>query len=106
MTDRRASRTCGKLTARTRGEPLRVSVCHCLACRELTRSVFAAQGRFPRVAVTLDGTSREFAQTGDEGTTARLHFCPDCGDTVYYLSGSIETSDLPPSILPDPCSRA
>ena len=89
MTDRLASCTCGKLTARTRGEPIRISVCHCLACQRRTGSVFAAQARFPLEAVILDGPSREFARTGDESTTARFHFCPDCGATVYYLMDEI-----------------
>ena len=103
MTDRLASCTCGKLTARTRGEPIRISVCHCLACQRRTGSVFAAQARFPLEAVILDGPSREFARTGDEGTTARFHFCPDCGDTVYYLMDAVpDAVAIPVGAFADP----
>ena len=84
MTERIASCSCGKLTARVRGEPTRISICHCLACQRRTGSVFGVQARFPADAVTIDGASREYARTGDEGTTARFHFCPECGAIVYY----------------------
>lgn len=67
-----------------RGEPVRISVCHCLACQQRTGSAFGVQARFPEDAVVVAGESREFARTGDEGTTARFHFCPDCGATVFW----------------------
>ena len=89
MTDRLASCSCGKLTAATRGEPVRVSVCHCLACQKRTGSVFGAQARFPADAVTVQGQSTEYARTGDAGTTARFHFCPECGAIVYYTMDAI-----------------
>jgi hypothetical protein len=84
MTDRLASCSCGQLTARTRGEPVRVSICHCLACQRRTGGVFAVQARFPADAVTIDGPSTEFVRVGDEGTAARFHFCAVCGCTVFY----------------------
>lgn len=89
MTDRRASCSCGKLSVRTRGEPVRISVCHCLACQRRTGSAFGVQARFPEDAVSITGGSREFARTGDEGTTARFHFCPDCGATVFWRMDAI-----------------
>ena len=84
MPDRLATCSCGKLTARVSGEPVRISVCHCLACQKRTGSAFGVQARFPADAVVVDGASTEFARTGDEGTTARFHFCPTCGAIVYY----------------------
>ena len=58
---RTASCSCGKLTAQARGEPVRISVCHCLACQKRTGSVFGAQARFPEDAVTVSGPSKEYA---------------------------------------------
>jgi hypothetical protein len=72
------------LQAHVVGEPVRVSVCHCLACQRRTGSVFGAQARFPREAVTVAGTSSEYVRTGDEGTKSTFSFCPKCGATVYY----------------------
>ena len=89
MTDRRASCSCGKLSVQTRGEPVRISVCHCLACQQRTGSAFGVQARFPEDAVSIEGESREFARTGDEGTTARFHFCPDCGAIAFWRMDAI-----------------
>lgn len=81
---RHAACSCGRLQAEVRAEPLRVSVCHCLACQRRTGSVFGAQARFPRAAVTLSGESRCYVRTGDEGGRVHFHFCPHCGATVAY----------------------
>ena len=84
MTDRVASCTCGQLHLAVSGEPLRVSVCHCLACQRRTGGVFASQARFDASAVKVSGRSTEFVRVGDAGTRATFHFCPVCGCTVYY----------------------
>lgn len=89
MTERRASCSCGRLIVRACGEPVRVSVCHCLACQQRTGSAFGVQARFPEGAVSIAGESREFSRTGDEGTTARFHFCPHCGATVFWRAEAI-----------------
>lgn len=81
---RTASCSCGRLRAQVTAEPIRVSVCHCLACQRRTGSVFGAQARFARAAVTISGDSREYVRAGDEGTRMSFHFCPTCGATVYY----------------------
>ena len=78
------SSPCGQLSARVTGQPVRVSICHCLACQRRTGSVFGQQARFRREEVTVAGRSTEYVRVGDEGTRARFHFCPDCGSTVFY----------------------
>lgn len=84
MTERLAACSCGQLTARVTGEPVRVSMCHCLACQRRTGGVFASQARFHRGDVQTSGPSTSFVRAGDEGPGARFHFCPTCGATVYY----------------------
>lgn len=79
-----ASCTCGQLAARVDGDPVRVSVCHCLACQRRTGSVFGVQARFRREEVTVSGASTAYVRAGDEGPGARFHFCPQCGATVFY----------------------
>ena len=81
-----ASCSCGQLTAKVTGEPIRVGVCHCLACQRRTGSVFASQARFPRAAVEISGTSTQYVRVGDEGGGATFHFCPACGVAVYYVA--------------------
>lgn len=90
MDIRTASCSCGQLQARVTAEPLRVSVCHCLACQRRTGSVFGVQARFAKEAVSIHGESREFVRRADEGTEAVFRFCPDCGATVYYTMSGIE----------------
>ena len=85
MTDRLASCSCGQLRLATSEEPIRISLCHCLACQRRTGSVFGAQARFQARAVEITGESTEYVRVGDEGGRARFHFCPRCGATVYYV---------------------
>ena len=84
MTTRQASCSCGKLTLTTQGEPIRISVCHCLACQRRTGSIFGTQARFPSSNVRISGASKVYVRTADSGNQIRFHFCPDCGATVYY----------------------
>ncbi|MEO6928160.1 MAG: GFA family protein [Casimicrobiaceae bacterium] len=84
MTNRVASCSCGQLTLITSEEPIRVSVCHCLACQRRTGSVFGAQARFREEAVRITGKSSEYVRIGDEGSRSVFQFCADCGATVHY----------------------
>jgi hypothetical protein len=90
MTRRLASCTCGQLAARVAGEPVRVSICHCLACQRRTGSVFGQQARFRRANVSLSGDACAYVRVGDDGTRVTFHFCPRCGSTVYYEPEGLE----------------
>lgn len=68
----------------THGEPVRISICHCLACQRRTGSAFAVQARFRRDDVEIAGESREYVRIGDEGNRISFNFCPVCGATVHY----------------------
>jgi hypothetical protein len=73
------------------GDPVRISMCHCLACQRRTGSAFAIQARFPSDRVHVVGHSSDYVRVSDEGEQERtFHFCPDCGGTVFYT-----TSDAP-----------
>jgi len=103
MTNHRASCSCGKLTLAAQGDPVRVSICHCLACQRRTGSVFGAQARFPARAVTVQGESSEYVRVGDEGGVARFHFCPECGATVFYLLDAMpDVVGIPVGAFADP----
>ena len=84
MTIRHASCSCGQLSVVVEGDPVRISMCHCLACQRRTGSTFGVQARFPREKVTIEGTSTEWVRTADSGNRLTFHFCPTCGATVYY----------------------
>jgi hypothetical protein len=103
MISRTAACSCGQLQAHVVGEPVRVSVCHCLACQRRTGSVFGAQARFPRAAVRVTGSSAEYVRVGDEGSRATFRFCPTCGATVYYTVDDMpESVAIPVGALADP----
>lgn len=88
---RNASCRCGQLKATAAGEPVRVSVCHCLECQKRSGSAFAVQARWPADQVTISGDSREWVQTADSGNRITHHFCPECGSTVHYsIDGKFE----------------
>jgi hypothetical protein len=81
---RRASCSCGQLHLEAEGEPVRISMCHCLACQKRTGSAFGMQARFPKQRVRIQGRSKEYVRISDEGEQRAFNFCPECGSTVYY----------------------
>jgi hypothetical protein len=84
LTTRTASCRCGQLRATVTGDPVRVSVCHCLNCKKRSGSAFAVQARWPRDRVEIEGRSKTFVIVADSGNRATFHFCPECGSDVYY----------------------
>jgi hypothetical protein len=85
------------------GEPVRLSVCHCLACQKRTGSVFGAQARFLRANVTFTGTSTTYLRVSDAGHRITFHFCPMCGATVHYaIEGHEDLVAIPVGAFADP----
>jgi hypothetical protein len=100
---RHASCSCGRLSLVAEGDPIRVSVCHCLACQKRTGSAFGLQARFDRQQVTISGDSTEYVRTGDSGGRAHFHFCASCGATVFYrLEGQPDIVAVPVGAFADP----
>ncbi len=89
MTSRRAQCSCGQLSATCSGEPARIAVCHCLACKRKTGSGFGFSAWFRDHDVTLDGKASEFVRVGDDGGRIRNYFCPRCGDTLLWKIDTI-----------------
>jgi hypothetical protein len=84
---RRAACNCGQLTAICEGDPIRVSVCHCLACKRRTGSAFSNNAVFASDRVTLTGETKHFTRIGEESGLPTLYsFCPDCGSVLCYQS--------------------
>lgn len=91
MNSRTASCRCGQLRATVTGEPVRVSVCHCLNCKKRSGSAFAVQARWPRAQVRIEGASKSFVKVADSGNRATFYFCPECGSDVYYeIDGKVD----------------
>ena len=84
MQERVAECSCGALRVRVEGDPVRISMCHCLACQRRTGSAFGMQARWPRERVDLAGRYTEYTRTSDHGEERTFCFCPDCGATVFW----------------------
>ena len=103
MTLRIAQCRCGAVQARCAGEPVRVSVCHCLDCQRRSGSAFAAQVRFPIGDVAISGETRSYVHVGDSGNKASFDFCPACAATIAYtLESWPEVIAIPIGAFADP----
>jgi hypothetical protein len=85
-----AACSCGQLRVSVDGEPIRLSVCHCLACQRRSGSAFAVQARFRAEDTRIEGERNEFVRMSDKGERRTFSFCPSCGGTVFY-----ETENAP-----------
>jgi hypothetical protein len=104
---RTATCRCGQLKARCEGEPVRVSVCHCLDCQKRTGSAFAAQARWPDDRVTVTGDAKIWERVADSGHRATYRFCPVCGSTVaYVIEGWPGLTAIPLGAFADPAFPA
>ncbi|WP_404711776.1 GFA family protein [Sphingomonas sp. MMS24-J13] len=81
---RTASCRCGQLKIHCVGDPVRISVCHCLACQQRTGSAFSVQARWPDAQVTIDGEWCAWDRIAERGNRSTYRFCPVCGSTVAY----------------------
>lgn len=94
---------CGQLRAETVGDPIRVSVCHCLNCQRRSGSAFAAQARWPDDRVTVTGALKTWSHVGESGQRADFRFCPECGSTVAYVISSMPgITAIPVGAFADP----
>lgn len=81
---RTASCCCGNLRAVCVGEPIKVSLCHCLACQKRTGSTYGIAAFFRNEDVSVHGRSSIYTRQGESGFSVIFHFCPDCGSTVFW----------------------
>lgn len=84
MTKRVATCSCGQLAAACEGEPVSVSLCHCLECQRRTGSTYGIAAFFARDRVALSGASTVFTRPSDSGFPVSFYFCPTCGSTVWW----------------------
>jgi hypothetical protein len=100
---RHASCSCGQLRLTADGDPVRISVCHCLACKRRTGSAFGVQARFPAERVRTEGTHTDYVRISDEGDARTFSFCPECGATVFYRLDSVpDVVAVPVGAFADP----
>ena len=91
MPDARCS--CGALTLTLSGPSRLVIACHCLDCQRRTGAPFSVGAFYPVDAVAISGPAKQFTRDADSGGKVHIHFCPDCGSTVYWKA------DILPSMI-------
>lgn len=76
---------CGSMRYATRGQPARVTVCHCRFCQRATGSAYMVEPVFELSALEVTaGTPSVFElQSAGSGKTVRVHFCPQCGTKLF-----------------------
>jgi hypothetical protein len=78
---------CGGVSATAEGEPAMVSLCNCTECQRRTGSPFGVGAYFPKDAVKLSGKTKVFVRKVENSDrVVTLHFCPECGGTVYWMA--------------------
>ncbi|KJS25878.1 MAG: aldehyde-activating protein [Hyphomonadaceae bacterium BRH_c29] len=103
MVTRVATCRCGQLKASCEGEPVRVSVCHCLECQKRSGSAFAAQARWADEDITVTGEAKVWERVADSGHRVTYRFCPYCGSTVtYQIEGWPGVTAVPLGAFADP----
>lgn len=100
-----AACSCGQLRLTAEGDPIRISMCHCLACQRRTGSAFGIQARFTSDQVRVVGRYSDYARTSDEDDLIVhvFHFCPDCGATVFFTESTApDAIKVPIGVFADP----
>jgi hypothetical protein len=75
---------CGAIRYQARGQPQRVTVCHCTFCQRRTGGALSVHAWFNEQNVMLSGDDPGiYEQRSDESNYfLRLHFCKRCATTV------------------------
>lgn len=84
MIERTARCSCGELSIRAIGDPVKISACHCKACQRRTGSAFSVAVFYDIAQTVLIGASQRYVRQGDSGKAVAFHFCPTCGSTVLW----------------------
>jgi len=100
---RSAACQCGQANIVCHSEPVRVTICHCLACQARSGSAFGYQARFDENEIEISGELAEFLRVSDDGTRISQYFCPNCGSGLYYWSeAEPDLIAVPVGIFADP----
>jgi hypothetical protein len=79
-----AACSCGQLQVTVEGDPMRIALCHCLACQRRTGAVISNQARFRRDQVEIAGNAAKWIRKAESGNAMTYHFCPTCGSTLFW----------------------
>jgi hypothetical protein len=87
MSDAQCS--CGAVRLSLPGPSRLVVACHCIDCQRRSGAPFSVGAFYPTEVVTIAGTPKQFTRAAASGGKVHLHFCPDCGSTVYWKADNL-----------------
>ncbi len=73
---------CGQVRYSADAEPAFTGVCHCTSCQKESGTAFNVVVALPQAALTIQGSAKSYAATGDSGKSNVSKFCPNCGSTI------------------------
>lgn len=83
---------CGQIRYTATGPPTISGHCYCADCRKASGSGFIAFMNFPASALTITGTTLQYASPSARGTPAVRNSCPVCGSLVFGGIAGVDTS--------------
>ncbi len=106
---------CGNVSYTTVGEPLRVTICHCLWCQRRTGSAFGVEVVYEtdQIRINDDAITRYRHISDESGRWLDQHFCCKCGSNIGFTLEAVPgirtiaagTFDDPAWLLSDKYSR-
>jgi hypothetical protein len=83
--ERTASCLCGDLSITVEGDPARVNMCSCAECQRRSGSTYQVGAFFDESQMkSVEGAFNVYSRTGGSGNLIDLHFCPNCGVSVFF----------------------
>lgn len=74
---------CGAICYQGDAEPQFQVKCYCTDCRKMSAAGHAAMMGFPKDAIKIQGSVREFHSKADSGADVTRAFCPTRGAGIY-----------------------
>src|SRR3954454_16015386 len=73
------------------GHPTLVAACHCTECQRRTGAAFGVSAYFEKSQIKPEGAYKIYTRDGQERRKVRIHFCPECGTSVYWDADFLPT---------------
>lgn len=97
---------CGAVRFKATGDPLRMTICHCLWCQRRTGTAFGTEVVFNDADVAFSGTTKpsRYRHVSDEsGRWLDIEFCPVCGSNLgFTLEAAPGIRAVPAGTFDDP----
>ena len=74
---------CGEIKYSVNAKPIVTRACWCALCQKLASGNATINLAFPKNAVTITGTAKDYVCIADDGNHMHRKFCPSCGTHVF-----------------------